>query len=265
TEPAASGEALSSAASDGALSAAARQAGTSPAFGASGEAARESAAEERQVPPGRLSQEPLPHPDAFHGAPEAAHESPRADADSFEPAGAEDGALPLVARRSGRTEWGGLLFLIGLADEIGLPGEIAAHPLLAERPFRFCLHALALALAPLGADDPAALAFAGLAPGSKPPSLDEPPLAAGEMTAIADLAARLLQALSERLEEPAAGERSALVERVCRRRAEVVADPGWIEVHLSLDEVSTDIRRARLDLDPDFVPWLGVVLRFSYD
>jgi hypothetical protein len=45
----------------------------------------------------------------------------------------------------------------------------------------------------------------------------------------------------------------------------VVADPGWIEVHLSLDDVSTPLRRARLDLDPGWVPWLGVVLRFVYD
>src|SRR6185295_7112152 len=116
-------------------------------------------------------------------------------------AGEEDGALPLFARRAGRTEWGGLLFLVGLADEIGLPGEIAAHPLLAERPFRFCLHALALSLAPLEADDHAALAFAGLAPGSPPPSEGEPQLASSETAAIADLAARLLAALATRLIE----------------------------------------------------------------
>ena len=32
----------------------------------------------------------------------------------------------------------------------------------------------------------------------------------------------------------------------------------------ALEDVSIDIRRTGLDLDPDWVPWLGVVLRFVY-
>ena len=64
----------------------------------------------------------------------------------------------------------------------------------------------------------------------------------------------------EAVEEP-----SALLRRVCLRRARVLADPGWIAVHFSLEDVSTDIRRAGLDLDPGYVPWLGVVVRFVYD
>jgi hypothetical protein len=44
-----------------------------------------------------------------------------------------------------------------------------------------------------------------------------------------------------------------------------VAHPGWLEIHFSLDDVATDLRRAGLDLDPGFLPWLGVVVRFVYD
>jgi hypothetical protein len=44
-----------------------------------------------------------------------------------------------------------------------------------------------------------------------------------------------------------------------------VTEPGWIELRFSLDEVSTEIRRAGLDLDPGYVPWLGVVMRFIYE
>jgi hypothetical protein len=61
------------------------------------------------------------------------------------------------------------------------------------------------------------------------------------------------------------GEDEELLDKVCRRRARVLADPGWIEIHFSLDDVETTLRRARLDLDPGFVPWLGVVLRFVYE
>ena len=51
---------------------------------------------------------------------------------------------------------------------------------------------------------------------------------------------------------------------VCARPAQIVTEPGWIEAHFSLEDVSLDIRRAGLDRDPDWVPWLGIVLRFVY-
>jgi hypothetical protein len=33
---------------------------------------------------------------------------------------------------------------------------------------------------------------------------------------------------------------------------------------MPLDSVDLDIRRAGLDLDPGWVPWLGVVVRYRY-
>lgn len=280
-----------------------------------------------------------------------------AEPSSFAPSGEAEGSR--VARREGATEWGGLLFLVGLADELGLPEKIAAHPRLASKPHRWSLHRLALQLAPSRPEDPAVLAFAGLLPGDKPPeeeATDE------ELAVLADFAEMLLQSLAVRLRIPGAGEtpvlpgaepadgdpsrssspqwsepfaegeapyrlredgdpsrssspqssepftegeapyrepadrdpsrssspqwseffaegeapyrvrgrlarslRLELLELVCRRRARIVADPGWIEVFFSLDDVKTELRRARLDLDPGFVPWLGVVLRFVYE
>ena len=52
--------------------------------------------------------------------------------------------------------------------------------------------------------------------------------------------------------------------QVRRRVAEIVVDPGWIEVRLQLEEVDVDLRRAGLDLDPGWLPWLGAVVRFVY-
>ena len=80
------------------------------------------------------------------------------------------------------------------------------------------------------------------------------------MAAIALNAERLVQGLKERMEEE-----EDVVRHVCWRRAEIVADPGWIEVRFSLDEVRTDVRRAGLDIDPGFIPWLGVVMKFKYE
>jgi hypothetical protein len=129
---------------------------------------------------------------------------------------------------------------------------------------RWTLHLLAQSLAPVCADDPAALAFAGLAPGSRPPSLDEPEPLVCERAAVAALRAAVVAHLHAALK---AGDehREAVLTRICRRPAEILADPGWIEVRYPLSTLSTQVRRAGLDLNPDWLPWLGVVVRLGYE
>jgi hypothetical protein len=56
----------------------------------------------------------------------------------------------------------------------------------------------------------------------------------------------------------------AIVKWLCDRRAEIAADPGWIELRFRHAQSDTSIRRRGLDLNPDFVPWLAVVVRFAY-
>jgi hypothetical protein len=164
---------------------------------------------------------------------------------------------PVAVTRRALTRCGGLLFLLHPVEELNLPEEILAR--CARRPFRWVLHQLALALAPVEPDDPAALAFAGLLPDAVPPSHDEEPPTEAERAFIATLVQRIQAMLEERLEE------RPVVAFVCQRAAEIVADPGWIEVRLSLTDVSTAIRRVGLDLDPGYVPWLGAVVRFIYE
>jgi hypothetical protein len=167
-------------------------------------------------------------------------------------------------RRSATTSAGGLLYLINLCRRIGLPDLILGDPRLAHRGLRWSLHQLATSLLSLDDHDPAALAFAGLLPDSPPPNFDQPPPNADEFAALDEFRA----SLTDRLRGVLAGlldlSDSALIDFVCRRRAQMFADPGWIEIHFSLDFVSTEIRRAALDLDPGWVPWLGVVVRFVY-
>ena len=167
-------------------------------------------------------------------------------------------------RRSATTSAGGLLYLINLCTRIDLPDLILADPRLAHRGLRWSLHQLATTLLTLDARDPAALAFAGLLPDSPPPNSDQPPPNADELAALE----QYRTALTDRLREVLAGlpdlSDPSLIDFVCRRRAQIFADPGWIEVHFSLDFVSTEIRRAALDLDPGWVSWLGVVVRFVY-
>jgi hypothetical protein len=170
----------------------------------------------------------------------------------------EETAYPEDLRQRARTRFGGLLFLLGVVEELGLLDEIeTAMP---HRLFRWALHCLALTLVPAEPDDPAVLAFAGLQPEATPPSAEEEDRPSEDEQAICvRWTHRIRQHLREMLDDPQP------LSFVCYRDAEIVADPGWIEVRLSLQDVSTAIRRAGLDLDPGWVPWLGVVVRFVYE
>jgi len=170
--------------------------------------------------------------------------------------------IPDVRRRA-TTLAGGMLFLLHLVVELGLPEAILASATLSVRSLRWVMHQVALALIPLEPCDPAALAFAGLGPTDEPPSRREAEPSEAERVAIDALRASLIEALWVRLGRPDDA-KEGLLYRVCRRRAEVAADPGWIELRLLLDEVSVEVRRAALDLDPGWLPWLGVVVTFVY-
>lgn len=213
---------------------------------------------------------------AEDGSASEAHAAPRPDGSEHPadrspaktPGGDTDGErrLPDVRDR-GHTRAGGLLFLLNVVDELELADELAADTALGARPLRWTLYALAAELAAVAARDPAALAFAGLGPEAEPPSARAAPPSDDERAAIARARASVVARLRERLDpegEDAADDED-LLEQVCARSGEIVADPGWIEVRLSLDEASIGIRRAGLDLDPGWLPWLGVVVRYVYD
>ena len=174
-------------------------------------------------------------------------------------AAVEDDGLPARAL----TSYGGLLFLLSVLDELDVPATASRTAPLARRPLRWTLHRLALALVPVALDDPGALAFAGLPPDAEPPGDDERQETDDERLALADIAQQVEEHLVERLAQ-ADIPRTELLDFVCRRRGEIVFDPGWLELRLPLDEVSVELRRAALDLDPGWLPWLGVVVRFVY-
>jgi hypothetical protein len=168
-------------------------------------------------------------------------------------------------RRHAMTEFGGLLFLLGVFDDLNLIEQILNHPLLGQRPLRWSLHGLALTLVPAGLDDPAVLALTGLAADAEPPLTAGAPMTTAEAAVLQEFAAGIAEQLRALLQWPDDEEPATILDFVCRRHAEILAEPGWIDVKLALDEVSTDIRRAGLDLNPGYIPWLGIVVRFVYD
>ena len=167
-------------------------------------------------------------------------------------------------RQTAFTEFGGLLFILPLIEAIGIPGEIEDHPQLGFRPFRWVLNQFARELVNTDERDPAVMAFCGIAPDDPFPWSDEMKPAESESTVMQDWRSRIAALLKERLDiEESSDER--VIDIVCRRRAQILVEPGWLEIVFSIEDISTQIRRATLDLDPGYIPWLGVVLRFRYE
>ena len=167
-------------------------------------------------------------------------------------------------RPAADTAWAGLLFLLNTALAAGVPDALDADVRLADRPLRWTLHQIAQRLVPVAATDPAALAVAGLAPDAALPAGDEP--TGPEQGALAEHAARWAActvAAAAHAADPDEGG-PPTVWSLARRPGTIVADPGWLEVHLALDDVDMTVRRAGLDVDPGWLGWLGTVVRFCY-
>jgi hypothetical protein len=173
-------------------------------------------------------------------------------------------ALDVEARRGAETAWAGLLFLLNTAEWAGIPDALDEDPRLMERTLRWSLHELAQRLVPVPANDPAALALAGLPPGSS--SLAGPPPTDVEDVALAEHAGAWADLTRDVLGEaqPDNDQATMTIWGLARRRGQIVADPGWLEVHMDLDTVDVQVRRAGLDIDPGWVSWLGTVVRFCY-
>lgn len=163
-------------------------------------------------------------------------------------------------RAEGYTEEGGILFFLRPLALLDFPARAATDPATRHRPLDEVLHRFARRWRALAPDDPAALAFAGYPPDAPAPSEGPADDALAEW--LDAEAARLTAWLSEVWVDEIP---SDLTGHLCRRRARVVGERGWLTVIYSLDDVSTAVRRAGLDLDPGWLPWLGAVVKFRYE
>lgn len=103
-----------------------------------------------------------------------------------------------------------------------------------------------------------------------------PPAVVGDDRAGAARGAQPVRRASRPLRDEAVDAWGVALRRWLRRQAGVgVADvvlrparlegtPTHVDVHLGLDAVHLAVRRAGLDLDPEWVPWLGRVVAFHY-
>jgi hypothetical protein len=199
-------------------------------------------------------------------------------AEPGQPAGeppTDPGDAPKLAPHAGvATDFAGMPFLLHVVDRCGIPERVADGELAGAGLIR-ALYEIGSRILNrlLGAHmvaDPEDAALACLC-GRAPTAGWSGDIASVELSAHAHQLAdgeveRLIAALRGVLEpsELAGAQEEELLAAVCRRHGRVVADPGWIDVQLPLAEVSTDVRRAGLDLDLGYLPWLGCVVRFVY-
>jgi len=161
------------------------------------------------------------------------------------------------------TDWGGLFFLYGVMDELSLPQQLMNDPQLLQRPFAWLLYHFAIELLPMVTEDAASLVFAGAVPGEPLPWEDEPSIAESECQALATHVTTLCDLLVQRLAWQ--GGVAAMLDWLCRRFAHLRSEPGWLTVVLPLDAIDTDVRRAMLDINPGYLPWLGRVVEIAYE
>jgi hypothetical protein len=161
------------------------------------------------------------------------------------------------------TDWAGLPFLLHLLPAAGLLEQVAAlaarQPMPPDGLFRVLWH-LATSILGVPAADAAVRALCG---GWQPAAADLD--AAGKLPMPGALALpgelvahQLRQALAQRLP-------GVPLLALCARPGMVHFEPGWIEVHMPLQRADARVRRAGLDLDPGWLPWLGCVVRFVYE
>jgi len=173
-------------------------------------------------------------------APAAGNELPAPPADAFPPA-IDHRAAP--RRMDAATAAGGLLFLVPLLTRLGVAdaiGEDARPNDLPQRIFATLLRRL-----PIADDDPLWL-LCGL-----PLAADS--VADGEVARWLGRCRRLLR------RDVGIG----LYSLVCRP-ARIAITATHVDVWQAIDAVDLRVRRAGLDIDPGWVPWLGRVLRFHY-
>jgi hypothetical protein len=209
-----------------------------------------------------------------------------------QPARTTESDEPVDTRVHLPTQFGGLLFLLHAVRALDLPDVIATHGALRTRSSRWILHELAVLLVQQAMgdvqhatrdvqhatrirDDASTFVFAGIVAGSARDGAfhdcdgarslaSESVVTALELDALLQFATDIVAWLRDRGGALPDETDVAMLRRIVQRSAEIVADAAWVEARFSVNDTSTDIRRAGLDLDVGWLPSIGMMVRFVY-
>jgi hypothetical protein len=174
-----------------------------------------------------------------------------------EPRGSAPAAdLPVADIERSRTRAAGLLFVLRVLEQRGLPAWLDADPMRAAAAWPARVFARLLSRLRVPADDPAWMLASDAARGGGGRDGAE-----GAVSANADPAAFWLRECRRWLR---LGARIGLADLVLRPGLLSITRTH-VDVWLDPEQADMRIRRAGLDLDPGWVPWLGRVVCFHYD
>lgn len=229
----------------------------------------------------------------WRSIPRTAHSTDLIEPDpTTAPAADSDDAsfAPWLEPRVHQSEWGGLFYLLPLLDDPPGPGAtgiataLFKNPAFAQRSLAWVFYhffrrlfehecedprrtngecpANRDTLPPFPEADPSLRLLSLLPVDEAIPHFEAPTRA--EQDALETQVYRCTLALQGRLPQPEPAPRGQW-RWLCQRPARLHLDTAWIDVHFPLDRLDTDIRKAGLDPDPDYVPWLGKVVKLHYD
>lgn len=182
----------------------------------------------------------------------------------------ETPAKPSTARTNGdETQLGGLFFLVPILHQLGFREWLASEDGLAEAGYGVALlQAVTQRLARQRLDDPVIRHLGEAAPPPEEFFAPKTPLPA---------AARLFSVTNPRGPSRPFSAWIDVLRRWSRTQLRLglyslIVRPGHLfatrthlDIHFTLEQSDTRIRRHALDLDPGWVPWLGRIIHFHYD
>ncbi|GAC13038.1 hypothetical protein [Aliiglaciecola lipolytica] len=162
------------------------------------------------------------------------------------------------------SEFAGLLYIINLLKRPVWQAQLVALLEHGDSP-SVLLRALAKRLLRSVSDDPVIDVFSGEITQIQKDNKVSDPLNQKQIDALDDFVQQLKQEIIHMLGDRTPRNEQQILDWLCRRKARIDYQPGWVNVTFELDSIDTQVRAAGLDLNPDYVPWLGYVVKFYYE
>ncbi len=181
-----------------------------------------------------------------------------------------DSEQSVVPNESIDTDLAGLFFLIPVLIEVttdheeSLINQIASDPVFNSRSLCWVLYQLVDFWLSPDLDDAGLKVFCAVAINENWPWQENEKASSEEQASIEQYSTQIISALLQRLSWTNLSI-TTVMPYLCCRPATIDVESGWVELAFNLSSVDTDIRRAGLDLDPGYVPWIGKVVKIRYE
>ncbi|WP_460314780.1 hypothetical protein [Aliiglaciecola aliphaticivorans] len=162
------------------------------------------------------------------------------------------------------SEYAGLLFVLNILKQPEWQHDLA---ILLDNPYPVIeqLNLLGQYLLPQGMLDPVIKVFSGELFAAQSTKAVSKQIKNADYSAYQSFAKQIKLALMNHLGEPPNSNGNMTFEFLCRRKGRIEYQAGWVNIVFEMDTIDTQIRGAGLDLNPDYVPWLGYVVKFYYE